>query len=186
MIRKLALTVALCAALGLSTPASAKDMNGKFGVGLSQSLTSGVTGLGLNYWIGNLKLGTIFGMNFFFPDTDDPKNNNESDVQSTVVIALQALYAIARADDANLNFGLRFNMGIRDPGAADTIFGVQFDIPIEGEYFLSEHFSLYGHVGITLTIIGEDGNPLAAGNQGFNLGIGDGGFSGGAGFNFYF
>lgn len=192
MLRKLALALVITSMVGLSGPASAKDMNGKFGVGLSQSLTSslpgnGVTGIGLNYWIGNLKLGTIFGMNFYFPDAGD--------VRSTVLIAVQALYAIARADDVNLNFGLRFNMGI-DAGApatppatgtADTLFGVQFDIPIEGEYFLSEHFSLYGHVGVTLTIIGTDGNPLMPGTpKGFNLGIGQGGFAGGAGFNFYF
>ena len=182
MLRKAAFALLLTVAIALSAPAHAKDMRGKFGVGLNQSLTSGVTGIGLNYWIGNLKVGGIFGMNFFFPD-------GGGDVESTVLIGLQGLYAIARADDANLNFGLRFNMGIADPGAADTVFGVQFDIPLEGEYFLSEHFSLYGHVGLTMTIIGDDPNPLehnVVHAKGFNLGVGDGGFSGGAGFNFYF
>lgn len=178
-LERFALALALTTTLALSAPATAKDMGGKFGVGLNQSLTGGVTGLGLNYWIGNLKLGGIFGMNFFFPDGQD--------TVSTVVIGLQGLYAIARADDVNLNFGLRFNMGINDPGAADTQFGVQFDIPLEAEYFLSEHFSLFGHVGLTMTIIGDDPNPLAPGvTKGFNLGVGQGGFSGGAGFNFYF
>jgi hypothetical protein len=179
MWKKLAAALAVAALMTSATPAEAKDMSGKFGVGLNQSLTSGITGLGLNYWIGNLKLGGLLGMDFFFPDSGDS--------EYTIGLGIQALYAIARAEDVNLNFGLRVNLGIADPGAADTTVGVQFDIPLEAEYFLSDHFSFFGHVGLTLTIIGEDGNPLAPGSgQGVGFGVGRGGFSGGVGFNFYF
>ena len=186
MTKKLASALFLCVLLATSGPALAKDMGGKFGVGFNQSLTSGVSGLAFNYWAGNLKLGGLVGMNFFFPDTGD--------TVTAVQLGIQALYALARSTDANLNFGLRVNLGIADAGSPPvgapdpgTTVGVQFDIPVEGEYFLSDHFSFYGHVGLTLTIVGSDGNPLSPGAQkGVGFGVGQGGFSGGAGFNFYF
>ncbi|NUN14515.1 MAG: hypothetical protein HUU55_12875 [Myxococcales bacterium] len=176
-MKRLATLFACLMVLALVTSAQAKDMDGKFGVGYSQSLTGGASGLGLNYWAGDLKIGAILGIDFFSPDGGDSETN--------LKLGLQGLYAIARSNDANLNFGLRVNIGVAS--AAETAFGLQFDLPLEGEYFLSDHFSLYGHVGLTVTIVGEDGNPLAPGKgKGFGIGVGDGGFSGGAGFNFYF
>jgi hypothetical protein len=46
-----ALFVALLCLCCMSPPAAAKDMNGKLGVGLEQSL-GGVTGIALRYWPG--------------------------------------------------------------------------------------------------------------------------------------
>ncbi len=173
--------LAALAMVGLLTAggnAMAKNMDGHFGVGVNQSLNASVTGIGLNYWIGNIKAGIIAGVNYFKPDSGDG--------QMQVRLALQGLYAVARATNANLNVGLRFNLGMNSKVAPDTT-GFGFEIPIEAEYFLSDHFSILGHAGLAIDIIGKDGSPLMPGaGKGLNIGFGSAGFSGGVGFNFWF
>jgi hypothetical protein len=175
-IRKL--VFALAALLLLGSTASAKDMGGRFGVGFAQNLTSNVTGLGINYWAGHLKIGGSLGFDLFSP--------KEGDMQSNLDFAIHALYAIARAQNVNLNAGVRFLLGFQDPGAGDSITGFGFEIPLEVEYFFDDHFAITGHVGLAINIIGEDGSPLSGRGEGFEIGFGQGGFSGGVGFNMYF
>lgn len=176
-------TVALLI-LGLGAgAASAKDMGGKFGIGLNQSLTGGSTGLAANYWIGNFKLGAILGFDIFSPNADgaDPATNLD--------FGVQGLFAIARANNVNLNTGLRFTLGFVDTGVAnaDTQTSFGFEIPLEAEYFFDDHFSILGHVGLVINIIPEEGDAFGSGlTDGIQFGFGTGGFSGGVGFNFYF
>lgn len=158
--------------------ASAKDVDGKFGVGFSQSI-SGTSGLGLNYWVGNFKIGGGLGVDMFLPKDGDGTTN--------LGFHLHGLYAIARAQNVNLNLGLRVNLWYADPGAADSITTFGVEIPIEVEYWFDDHFSITGHTGIIFDIIGDKGDASGKGRgEGSAIGIGNGDFSGGVGFNFYF
>ena len=175
--KTIALAVATVFVLA-STTASAKDMGGKFGVGYEQNLTGSAGGLNVQYWFGNLSLGMLLGLDYFKPDSGDST--------MTFNLAPHVLYAVARSNEANLNMGIRLPIGIMDPGAGDTQFGLQIELPIVGEYFFSDHFAIFGQVGLVFELPVGDQNVLSGRAKGFGVGIGGAAFSGGAGFNFYF
>ena len=152
----------------LGSTALAVDTDGKFGIGANASLSdSGVSGLGLNYWVGHLKVGVITGFEMQSP--------SEGDSTTKLDLGLQGLYAVARSKEANLNTGARLNfIDLVGPEGSDMAFG--FEVPIEAEYWVTNHVTITAHVGLSI-FMPKDNTIITLGAPGFN---------GGAGFNFYF
>ena len=167
-MKKIASLIAMAAMVfGVGT-ATAADTDGKFGVGAHSSLTDGgVSGLGVNYWIGDIKAGLVLDIQMVMPDEGDAVNN--------ISAAVQGLYAVARSKDANLNTGLRINLNdLSGPEGTDMALGIE--IPVEAEYWVTEHVTVTAHVGLAVEM--PEGAML--------ISIGAPGFAGGAGFNFFF
>jgi len=163
----------------------ARNMDGKFAIGYGQGLSqSGVSGLAIDYWVGYVKVGTLVGFDLWFPD--------EGEGRTRLKASLHAFYAVVRARSANLNIGIRGNAGF-DVIGEEQATGLGVEIPIEVEFWVTEHVSLTGHVGLTMDILDGDENPLLEGagmddgkGKGVNLSLGATGFAGGVGFHFYF
>ena len=154
--------------LVLGGNALAVDTDGKFGVGGNASLSeSGVSGLGLNYWVGHLKVGVITGFEMQSPA--------EGDSTTKLDLAVHGLYAVSRSKDANLNTGVRINLiDLVGAKGTETTFGLE--VPIEAEFWVTNHVTITAHAGLSI-YMPEDNTVIRLGAPGFN---------GGAGFNFYF
>ena len=179
------------------TPAFARDMNGKFGLGLEAS-TGGVSGLQFSYFINVVKLELTLGSNIFIPE----KGDTAFGFYSTPGLIAE----LVQAPNANLGVGLKANLGYRNKAAQGngySVFEASIEVPIEGEYFLSNHFGIHFSVGFLFDIVPKGGramNPMessklnggkssdgsSSDKKGFGIYLGAGSFSGSAGFTFYF
>ena len=178
--------LALAGLLLAGATASAKDMNGKFGVGFDQSF-GGVSGLDLKYFLGDIQISLTPGFEMFKPSSGS--------AAIAFNVALGGIYNFARSDQANLGFGIRGSLGYRNKQAGDCLSGA-IEFPLVAEYFFSDHFAIHGGVAIVLSIQGTKGAALTPPNtpaginphagKGVGLGIGNGGFLADAGFTFYF
>ena len=167
MRRGILLLTAVLVLLG-GTNAYGVDTDGKFGVGGNASLSEyGVSGLGLNYWVGHLKAGLIAGFEMTSP--------SEGDSTTKLDIAFHGLYALARSKRANLASGIRVNL-IDLVGATGTETAMGFEVPIEAEFWVTNHVTITAHAGLSMY---EDGDDTV-------VRLGAPGFNGGAGFNYYF
>lgn len=191
-----------------STPALARDMNGKFGIGYDQSL-GGVSGLNLKYHIGNVGIWGTLGFDLFKPAESDPR--------TAVRFAVAALYDFARFEVVNLGVGIRANVGWRNGEAvtadrrkaagcqagaacplvtkAGSLWQVNIEVPLVAEVFFSDHFALHLATGLTFTILTTNDVALKqetgrlstdTKEKGFGFGIGNGSLFGAAGFTVYF
>jgi len=198
-MRRISIGLLAAAVLLLGTPALAKDMNGRFGVGgLRNSL--GQQGFAFKYWAGHLGVQALIGMqrvNTSVEFTDDGGNTLKGDdsIQS-LSAAMRILYNIARAKDVNLYAGGGFGVGnaaveFADPKVKGTsATEVAVELLLGAEYYMSNHFSIQAEVGIPIRFPGEDGPAIAGGApavpaEGFGIAMGQVA-TWGAGFNFYF
>lgn len=167
-MKKVVVLFSVLGLLMLTGNATAVDTDGKFGIGANASLSAmGVSGVGLNYWVGDLKIGAITGFMMTSP--------SEGDGETKVDLALHALYSVARSKEANLNTGVRLNLvDLVGPEGTDMTMG--FEVPIEAEFWVTEHVSVTAHVGLAIDMP-KDNMIISFGGPAFN---------GGAGFNFYF
>ena len=101
---KLFLVIFILSQLFLATNGLAKDMNGKFGLGVETSI-GGVSGLHMDYFIGNVKTELTLGTNLFIPK-DRTKNN-----QFGFYAAPGFVYVFDMNAHANLAFGAKLNLG---------------------------------------------------------------------------
>ena len=193
--RLLVLAVLFFAAI----PAQARDMTGKGGVGLLIT-TEGMPMAVFRYWRTNLALEGLFG---YVSTTAVPARVTRPDL-TQLRLAIGILYRIADAPKASLAIGIRpwlqytlasYAVFYR-PGVPTTVddgswrFGAE--IPLHGELFLNDHFSLIGHVGLTIDLgqpLGRSDGATTALDQAKDtsvlIGV-RGGFAGGAGFTYYF
>jgi hypothetical protein len=191
-----------------STPAIAKDMNGKLGIGVTQTL-GGVTGIGVRYWPSKrFSLEVTVGVSLI--DKDNVRSS------TAVYASTGVFYAFILKRHANLSVGLRGNLGFRstprenvpDVSVGDAIdnetsvsaleaieeqLQVNLEIPLLVEYFFSDSFSVNLAVGLVLVIVPDEGGLLEVNGVGgtsksgeIGFGIGAGGVFGSAGFTFYF
>jgi hypothetical protein len=171
-------TVLVGAALLGSPGAEAKDLNGRLGVGGARTL-GGVQGVDVIYWSGRLGLGGTLGFVFGSPDEGD------SDIRLDV--ALGILDPIISREMAELSLGARVNLGIHnnDRGTQIAIEG-----PVRLQWYLTDHLSLFGEVGLVVELVPEEGRVLSSaggvGSNGTGIIIGGTYLTGGGGFTVLF
>ena len=157
MKARICLAVAVFALTALSaSPASPKNMHGKFGFGLQRTLL-GVEGISLNYWASpNMAIGFVLGSGFVL----DEENNNTSTVHGSGGLK----YVVYATKFANLTIGAKADVAWASQveEAADdsdefasnvTQWGVE--LPLEVEFFMSDAFSFNLAVGATFTMVPE-------------------------------
>ncbi len=172
-------------ALGLThgTGAWARDLNGKLGVGVRQTLNGpagdAVTGFAADYWTGFLQVGFIASVDVVAPQARASR--------TALGLALHVLYAVARTPYANLMVGGRFGTALREGGQSRTRALYFAEVPLEVEAYLGDHFAVLGHVGLTVAWAPQADAPLwpAGAGSGVALVLG-GAFGGGVGFEYYF
>ncbi|MFT7624267.1 MAG: hypothetical protein ACI9WU_003454 [Myxococcota bacterium] len=188
-----------------TAPAEAKDMNGKFGVGFSQTL-GGVSGLSARYFATRqLAFEIDFGASFL-------TNDNSTDL----LFAVAVLYAPVQHRHANLMVGVRVDLGLRTsptsaqqtvtigeavntetqsrtPEVGEATAQINIEIPLIVEFFFTDSFAINLAAGIVIVIAPEGGPILDVSGPGavleggdVGIGIGAGGLLGSAGFTFYF
>ncbi len=189
--------------LGLlaATPSYARDMTGKGGVGLLVT-TDGMPMAVFRYWRTSFAVEGLVG---YVSATPAPARVTHPDT-TQVRLALGFLYRIGDAAKASLALGVRpwveytlasYSVFYRPNGQTPTQiddgtwrFGAE--IPLHGEVFLNDHFSLVGHVGLTFDLGPPNGRPDGTATsldqqKDATLLIGvRGGFAGGAGATYYF
>jgi hypothetical protein len=63
--------------------------------------------------------------------------------------------------------------------------GFAVELPVRVEYFLSPQFAIGGALGPAIAINGAQINPLSGGQDGLDIALTRGDFSGGIGFTYY-
>ncbi len=190
-MRYLALLPVFFIIFGHSSHARGKDMNGKFGIGYSNSL-SGAQGLGITYWTSkNLAINLLGGLEFVV--------DQEMDSSNVILGGLGTKFVLLSTRHANLTLGAKAIVAYSsdqynyNASEADSHYQFAFEIPIEAEYFVSDSMSFLFSVGISGVVMGEDAilfeQTSGLGNTdklGFtSIGIGTGGLWGFSGFVFY-
>ena len=191
-----------------SAISEAKDMNGKFGLGYTQTL-GGVSGVSFRYWAGRkLSIETVFNVEVI----DRNSLRSSTSVQGAVGI----FYSIVQHRHANLSVGVRADVGFRTSPtegqqtvsvgdavdtevqsvtaeASESTVHVNLELPILAEYFFSDSFSVNMAVGLVAVFVPDEGSILSTNGPGatvtrdeFGFGIGAGGLLGSAGFTYYF
>ncbi len=161
-LTRLAVAISTCAAIftGAAPRAHAKDMDGRFGIGLEQSL-GGVSGLGIRYFVSNaLRLDLLTGIDLAFVPKDG-KTEVSAGFQGSTGIA----FHFARSLHANLSIGFRLALAYREldalkllnPTATDAVVDVSIEIPLALEVWLADSFSLGASTGILLDFVPKSG-----------------------------
>lgn len=185
-MRKVSALLATVATMTLlATTASAKDTDGKFGLGYDKTM-GGVSGLKAIYWIGDIGIQGILGVDFVKPDAGDSK--------MAFLFGLGAIYNFAKSEHANLGVGLNVDLGFGNKGymGGDSSFQFNIAIPLRAEYFFSDAFAINLATGLTVAIIPKKGQVLkdaqtgAANAKDMGIRFGSGNLFGAAGFTYYF
>lgn len=148
-MKKVALALATVAPLALASTAGtaeAKDMKGRFGLGGQLENLGGVPGgLSLKYWISDLGLQALFGLEI----KGDSDGDGPDTSRTGFGLGLRVLYNFARANDTNMYVGAGVRLGLVDADATviDVIIGV--------EHFFTDFFSVAGHVGLGIDVGGD-------------------------------
>lgn len=210
-MRREALTIWLLLACLASTltavSANAMNVDGKFGIGFEETLTSvGVrqsrdlagtatalpdmdaSGLAARWYLGNLGLEAIVGAGLHRPR--QPATGS-ADTEYTMLLSAGAFYNVYRAPSVNLAIGGRLLNGWsrrNDQSGQATAwrYGLALELPLRVEYFFSPAFAIGAAVGPVLTWNFAAGNPLTGVANSFDISLTRGDFSGGLGFTYYF
>lgn len=195
--RATVLGATLALALAAAPRVGAKDLAGRFGVGVVQSL-GGVSGLAFRLWPSErLGLEAIAGVQIIVP-----RSSSQSKLATTVRGSVGVVYNVARSLHANLGLGGRVSVGYRsesaaqllDPEATSAITQVNLELPsVVLEFFLSDSFSVSVATGILIDLVPSSGRTLdVPGQEGFDapsttiVDIGVGALTGSLGIVYYF
>ena len=145
--------IAFCAlsALLLAPTVQAKDLSGRFGLGLEQSL-GGVTGVTMRYWPGQ-HFGILATVGADVITQDDFKFLN-----TNIGVSAGFVYNFAESLHANLGAGLRLAIGFEtgydsDESQEGAVFQFDIELPVMTEFFLSDSFSVSLAVGVVIAMI---------------------------------
>jgi len=158
-IRGLLVIASTLLVLGTSTSAVAKDLNGRFGIGLEQSL-GGVSGLAVRYWPAD-DFGILATVGA------DIVTRSDFEFLSTKVVASTGfVYNFAESLHANFGAGMRFALGFATDNQAGTD-TLEFDIeiPLTAEFFLSDNFSVSVALGVLIAVVPGAGAVLDHGEE---------------------
>jgi len=177
--------VALVLASAVAAPdARARDMDGRFGIGLEQSL-GGASGLAIRYFTSeSLCLQATLGVDIAVVDRGD-----SNDVSAGVVGSAGVAFQLARGQHAHFSAGLRLALGYRsldalrllDPEATSSDVHVAIEIPLGLEVWLADNFSVGVATGVLVSFVPDGGAQLdgdgagtsaPAGSIGIGLGAG--------------
>ena len=180
----------------------AKDLNGRFGIGVEQSL-GGVTGVTLRYFP-TRSLGVLFTGGMGLSVTEEDLDNGESKHALSVGVAasLGIVYNFARSLHANLGIGARVSAGLGAISAAELTQDTDkelalewaLEVPLTAEFFLSDNFSLSVATGLLLRFVPQAGAALSPSGFGGGgsaskaaiVGVGAGSVLGTLGIVYYF
>ena len=158
-VRRLLILTCSLAMLAATPSAEAKDLNGRFGLGLEQSL-GGVSGLTIRYWpMESLGINATIGA--------DIVTRTDFKFLSTKVVASTGFtYNFAESLHANFGGGLRFALGFETASGSNAN-NIQFDIeiPLTAEFFLSDNFSVSVAAGLLIAIVPGEGAVLDDGHS---------------------
>jgi hypothetical protein len=192
--------IALGLVLWTGPSAHAKDMRGRLGLGLEQSL-SGVSGVALRYWMGEaFGLHAVVGAEVLRTGSD---GDAASDLHPRLGASVGGIFNVGRSLHANIGVGARAVLGFQSvlagDGAADTsdktTLQVGIEIPIMLEFFLSDAFSFSVGTGFRLLlgpIVGDEpilhppSSSFTQGSRDTLIGIGAGSLLGTLGAVYYF
>ncbi|MFZ4577644.1 MAG: hypothetical protein ACOYOB_04530 [Myxococcota bacterium] len=171
-------------------PCQARDMTGKAGIG-ALATTSGMQFLTLRYWRTNVATEVLAGWQSLAENAVDAADVTQ------LRVGLGLGYRIGDQPKASLTAGVRPWMQIEyrtvrvdttDQTNTYLRYGVEF--PLQGEYFVSDNFSVLGTVGVSVAFgapVGVAQDALAQETRdGSVLVTLGGGFSGGLGMSYYF
>lgn len=150
-MKKLAIALGTALPLAMSGSAMAKDMKGRFGAGLQLEDLGGVPGaLSLKYWVSDLGLQAMLGLEIDGDNSDTPDPVDES--ATKFGLGLRILYNFARANDTNMYGGAGIRLGLIDADATiiDLVLGI--------EHFFTDYFSVGGEVGLAIDVGGSATN----------------------------
>ena len=200
----------LLSCLAVSSSVDARDMNGKFGLGYSQTL-GGVSGIQLKYYVQDFVIEGTVGFDLFKPSSLDARTGVKG--------AVGVVYNFARFEIANLGVGVRADIGWRNGASASagairtcvdaggtsadcqkanmgsSVWQVNVEIPLVAELYFTDHFALNVQAGLLLTIATtrQKALPQSTGQQatdstekGVGFSFGGGSLFGSAGFTVYF
>lgn len=154
--RALLLIASSLMVLGTPASVSAKDLNGRFGVGLEQSL-GGVSGITARYWPTE-----SFGL-VATAGADVVTKSDFEFLNTRLVASTGFVYNFAESLHANFGAGVRLAMGFETDNQTGTD-NAEFDIeiPLTAEFFLSDNFSVSVAVGVLIAIVPGTGSVLNA------------------------
>ncbi|MCC6621597.1 MAG: hypothetical protein IT385_10110 [Deltaproteobacteria bacterium] len=178
--------VSLLAAALLAAPAgaAARNMDGRFGIGLEQSL-GGASGLALRYFTSEtICLAATLGVDIAVVDKGD-----ENDVSAGVVGSAGVAFQLARGQHAHFSVGLRLAIGYRsldalrllDPEATASDVHVALELPLGLEVWLADNFSVGVATGVLVNFVPDGGAQLDGDGAGTNAPAGSIGIGIGAG-----
>ncbi len=189
--------------LGLSllwtSAAQAKDVAGRFGLGLDNTLSAETLGIGsvdstpnskkspqlgisLKYWINNdWAIAGVIG--FMYANAEATIDSDVEDTSGFWAFALdlKGIYNFAKTENAN--FGLFLTLHIQKQSATldhpegpyNSNFGIAVGLGLSPEIFLMDNFAISADLGITVRF-----------QQGFAVGISGDNLLGGMAIHYYF
>ena len=153
-VRRLLILTCSLAVLAATPSAEAKDLNGRFGLGLEQSI-GGVSGLTLRYWPTE-----SFGINATI-GADIVTRTDFKFLNTKVVAASGFTYNFAESLHANFGAGLRFALGFQTAsGSSGNTIQFDIELPLTAEFFLSDNFSVSVAAGLLIAIVPAGGAVL--------------------------
>ncbi len=159
--RLLSICAVLCLLLA-GTSASAKDLNGRFGVGGGTTLL-GNPGILVKYNIGNLSVGLLTGYARVSVEQQVGDKTGD-DVSQGVDSSLRITFNAARARHTNLYLGGGFTFGNythKDAqGTENSASEMGFELLLGVEHFFGNHFSLSFETGMPIRMAGDDGMAI--------------------------
>jgi hypothetical protein len=201
------MAVATCA---IAHPALAMNIDGRWGIGFEETLTSlearlatlgdvaqpvaPAAGLSVRGHVGYLALESIVGLSLHKPgalrDANDKVLVDSPPLEMGAFLSLGALYHVFRAPQVNLALGLRVLGGIGRVNdnagrAGPWQLGVAFEAPLRVEWHFNPNFAIAAAVGGVIIAPSANGNPLSGQRDVTQITATRGQFAGGLGFTYY-
>ncbi len=184
---------------GLSSQVWAKDVNGKFGLGLDNMLNAASLGIGpasstenspnapslglsFKYWIDNdWAINAVFGFAYLNSKAAEDSSLRDDGGFWAFSLDFKGIYNFSHGDMANMGLFAVLHMqkesttNQRPDGSLHSSMGVSLGFGFTPEVFLTENFALCADFGLIFRV-----------DHGFGVGLGADNLLGGLGLHYYF